>query len=238
MKTVKHLLKAQTGFIILLGIIALSFTSCLKNNDNDTVAPVAAYISVINASPGSQPVDFYLDNNRGNAYPIGYGQGLDYINAFTGKRTAAFYRAGTQQLIKSDTTTLQANKFYTLYLTNASATPEFLLLNDELTRPTTGMASIRLVNVSATAPAVDLAIKQGAVLVSNKAYKGFSPFVPVQNNTYTLEIREAGTTNVLFTLTDIKLNSNTIYTVWLQGVPGATDATKLTALVQTNAFFQ
>jgi hypothetical protein len=238
MKTVKHLLKAHTGLIAILCLISLSFTSCMKDNDDDYVAPPAAYLSVINASPGSQPVDFFLDQNRGNAYPIGYGQGLDYIQARIGKRTAAFYAAGTQQLIKSDTTTLEADKFYTLYLTNAAATPDFVLLRDELTRPAAGMATIRLVNVSATAPAVDLAIKQGAVLVANKAYKGFSPFVPVQGNTYTLEIREAGTANVLLTLTDVKLSNNGVYTVWLQGVRAATDVTKLTALIQTNAFFQ
>ena len=223
----------------MFGLVAVLLTSCLKNDNNeDVVMTPAALISVVNASPGSQPLDFYLDQNKANAQTISYGSGLDYLRAYTGKRTMAFRLAGTQQVVKSDTATLQADKFYTLYLTNVSTAPEFLLLRDSITRPINNMAAIRLVNVSASAPAVDLVIKNGAVLATNKGYKAYSPFVAIQGgNTHTLEIRQAGTTNVLATVNDVQLRSNSVYTVWLQGVIAATDDSKLTAKVQTNAYY-
>jgi len=238
MKKVRQLAKGQPGLLGIVCLIAVLLTSCLKDNNDDVTLPPAALVSVINASPGAQPVDFYLDQNKANTYSIAYGQDIDYIRAYTGKRTATFYAAGTQQKIKADTTTLQADKFYTLYLTNIPSNPEFVLLRDSITRPAAGMAAIRFVNVSPDAPAVDLAIKQGNVLAANKGYKGYSPFISVQgNNTYTLEIRQAGTATVLVTLADVKITSSSVYTVWLQGLSAATDATKLSAHIQTNAYY-
>ena len=238
MKTLKHLLRRQAGLIGLLCVISLSFTSCFKDNDDDEVTPPSAYISVINALPGSQPLDFYLDQNRTNNYAINYGQGQDYSTVVAGKRTATFRVSGTQQVVKADTTTLLANRAYTLYLSNTPSNPEFVILPDQLTRPASGTCFIRLVNVSADAPAVDLAIKQGAVLAANKSYKEYSSFVPLQGGFYTLEIRQAGTNNVLYTLNDVGLKNNAVYTIWLQGVSTAIDDTKLTALIQTNTFYQ
>ncbi|WP_345951441.1 MULTISPECIES: DUF4397 domain-containing protein [unclassified Mucilaginibacter] len=239
MKNITQMVKGSVKILGLLFLVSTTLTSCLKDNDNDGyVAPKSALISVINASPDSQPLDFYLDQNRGNNYPISYGNGLDYINAYTGKRTASFYVAGTQTKIKSDTMTLNVDRAYTLYLTNLTATPDFVLLQDAIEKPAAGQAAIRLVNVSPTAPAVDLAIKDGAVLVNNKAYKGFSTFVPVQGNgTYTLEIRQTGTNTVLASIPNANLKSNAVYTVWLQGLAAATDAKKLTAQIQTNAYY-
>ncbi|MFD1258992.1 DUF4397 domain-containing protein [Mucilaginibacter terrae] len=239
MKKAHSLIKKQAIIAGMFGLIAVLFISCIKNNDNnDVTAPPAALISVVNASPGTQPLDFYLDENKTNVQAISYGSGLDYLRAYTGKRTATFYLAGTRQTVKSDTATLQADRFYTLYLTNVSTAPDFLLLRDSIARPASGMTAIRLVNVSASAPAVDLAIKSGQVLATNKAYKGFSSFVSIQGgNTYTLEVRQAGTTTVLATINDIQLKGNSVYTVWLQGVASATDATMLTAKIQTNAYY-
>src|SRR5205085_2085638 len=99
-------------------------------------------------------------------------------------------------------------------------------------------ATIRLVNVSPDAGPVDLAIKGGAVIASNKNYKGFSSFVSITGNTkYTFEVRQAGTTTVLATVTDVTLPGAAAYTVWLQGVKAATDQTKLTAGLQQNVYF-
>jgi hypothetical protein len=239
MKKVDLLLRKKARIIGMFGLMAVLLSSCLKNNDsNDVEAPPSALISVVNASPGTQPLDFYLDQNKANIQAINYGSGLDYLKAYVGKRTATFYLAGTQQKVKSDTATLRADRFYTLYLTNVSTAPDFLLLQDAITKPADGTTAIRLVNVSADAPAVDLAIKNGQVLATNKAYKGYSDFISIPGgNTHTLEERQAGTTTVLATVNDVQLKSGSVYTVWLQGVTAATDATKLTAKVQTNAYY-
>ncbi|MBS7564837.1 DUF4397 domain-containing protein [Mucilaginibacter sp. Bleaf8] len=240
MKTTKLFVTAKRpAMIMMVCMLAVFFSSCLKNNDNDyAAAPARALVSVVNASPGSQALDFYLDQNKANNQAMIYGDGIDYIQAYTGKRTATFYLSGTQQKIKSDTLTLQQNQFYTLYLTNMPAQAEYFLVRDSINRPAAGKATIRLVNVSPNAPAVDLAIKNGAVLATNKSYKSASAFIPVNgNSTYTFEIRQAGTNNVLVTLTDVKIKGDAIYTVWLQGLNNGSEQTKLNANIQNNVLY-
>jgi len=237
----KNITQTISGKMKIFGVLFLftaALTSCLKDNNDNVVPPQSALISVINASPDSQPVDFYLDNNRANNSSIQYGNGLDYLNAITGKRTAAFYNSGSTTKIKSDTMTLRADKAYTLYLTNLVATPDFVLLNDDVQRPAAGQASIRFVHVSANTPAVDVVTSTGTSIAPNKAYKEASAFIAVQAAKYTLQVRQAGTTTVLATLTDKDLLAGGVYTVWLQGVQGATDDVKvLTAKIQRNALF-
>ena len=238
MKNVQQILKSRAGIVGMIGLLALSFSSCIKNKNNEADTTPVALMSVINLSPGSQPLDFYLDNNKANTSAFGFADGLDYIRAYTGKRTATFYVSATQTKLKSDTMTLGANKAYTLFLANLPATPEFVLLRDTLTQPAADKAGIRFINLSPNAPAVDFAIKGGAVLATNRSFKGYTIFVPVAGNTkITLEIRQAGTTTVLASLSDITPKTGSLYTIWLQGLSGATDQTKLAANIQLNAYY-
>ena len=236
MKKFQQILKRRAGIIGMICLLSALFSSCLKDN-NRYVVQLAALVTVINASPDSQPLDFFMNQNRVNNFPITYGNGVDYFRAYPGNRTANFYVAGSQQKVISDSLTLQVNKYYSIFLANHISKPDVVFLTDSISAPAAGMASIRFINLSPDAPAVDLGIQGGAVLASNKAYKGVSLFVPVQGgNTYTLEIRQAGTSTVLASISNKTLHSGAVYTVWLQGFAAATDQTKLAAQIQTNAF--
>jgi hypothetical protein len=237
----KNFLQSRAGIIGMICLLVASLSSCVKDRNTYIVGPgpnnqPAAYLSVTNASPDSQPLDFFLNNNQVTSY-LSYGQGIDYIRAYTGKRLAIFYAHNSSQKILTDTITLNANVYYSLFLANSVSKPDAILLTDSLSKPASGMATIRFVNVSATTPAVDLGIHGGAVLATNKAYKAYSSFVPVAGNTsYTLEVRPTGTSNVLVSLSNITLRSGSVYTVWLHGVAAATDQTRLSVDIQTNAY--
>jgi len=219
----------------LLCFIALSLSACLKDHHDVTPQPPAAYVSVINALPGSQSVDVYFDQNLASVYALNFGNTQDYIAARTGKRTITYYKAGSQQKIQSDTITLQGDKNYSAYLTGTSAQPEVLILKDEATRPDVGKAIIRFVNVSANAPAVNLVVRNGANLATSIGYKGASGFVQIQGNAaYTLDVVQAGTSNILGTVSNVNINNNGVYTVWLYGSTTATDTNKLTVGLQVN----
>jgi len=238
MKNFKQNLMKRAGMIGMVCLLAGLFSSCLKDKDNNVELPPAALITVINASPDSQPLDFFLDQNLANAYPLRYGHILDYTRAYTGKRVASFYVSGSQQKVVADTINLDANKYYSLFLSNSASTPDVTLLNDTLSRPASGMATVRFINLSSNAPAVDVDIQGGAVLATNKSYKGFTPFTPIEGDkTITLEIKQAGTNTVLVSLSNITLQSGSIYNIWLHGVNGATDQTKLALDIQHNAFY-
>jgi hypothetical protein len=238
MKNVQQNSRRWAGMVGMMCLLAVSLSSCLKNSTS--VQPPIALLSVINASPDAPPLDFYLSDNKANAYSFGFGNGLDYISAYTGKRTATFTPAGTKTVYKADTLTLNENRYYSLFLANTAGHEEFVLLNDTINKPADGKASIRFINLSPDAPAADLVIKDGATLVANKAFKGFSGFVPIAATAkYTLEIRQAGTSTVLATLTNVTLNNGSLYTVWLQGLAatGTPDAKKLAGKLQTNVYY-
>lgn len=238
MKNFKQNLMKHAGIIGMICLLAGGLSSCLKDKNTYVEQPPAALITVINASPDSQPLDFFLDQNLTNASPIRYGYILDYTRAYTGKRVASFYVSGTQQKVVADTINLDANKYYSLFLSNSASTPDVTLLTDTLSKPASGMAAVRFVNVSTSIPAVDLDIQGGAVLASNKAYKSFTTYMPVEAGKSTnLEIKQTGTSTVLVSLSNITFQNGAVYTVWLHGLTGATDQTKLALDIQRNGFY-
>jgi hypothetical protein len=236
MKNVKQISGRWAGIMGMICLLATTLTSCLKNDNTVTPQQPVALLSVINASPDSQPLYFSLDGNIANTSPFSYGSGLDYFRAVAGRRKAAFTGTGSV-VVKADSVTLVENRSYSLYVANNVATPDLLLLADTINRPDVGKATVRFVNVSPDAAAVDLVIKDGATITANKAYKGFSSFTPLDGKKYTFEVRQSGTTTVLAALDGVALNSGSVYTLWLQGFKASTDTKKLTLKVQNNAYF-
>jgi hypothetical protein len=234
--TSKRLIAMISG-ACMLSILLLS--SCLKQNDNQTYNPPVALVTVIQASPDEAPLDFSLDNSKVNINPLNFGDHIGYFQAYAGNRQIKFVNHATSGNIFADTATLAQNTAYSLFLANKPAQPEILLIKDTVSRPADGKASIRFINLSPDAPAVDLAVTGGAVLIGNEAYKGHSTFIPVTGNiNYNFEIRQHGTVTVLATLANISLNSSYVYTIWFGGLITPTTTTDKAAInIVTNAFY-
>ena len=226
----------------LLGIgcfLSLLFTSCLKTR-NDYTPPPAGYVTFFQAAPGQQPIDLYFNANKVNLVPLNYGDGIDYFQAFPGLRTVNIYSSTGHSLIVSDTATIRPNIAYSLFLVqNSAQQPGLFLLTDSISQPAAGKATVRFINVSPDAPAVDLAVKDSSAFVTNKGFKGFSSFIPKNGGqTYNFEIRQHGTNTVLATLSGVTLNSGLVYTIWLHGLAStALTSNKLTADIVTNAYY-
>jgi hypothetical protein len=221
----KQIFTKRAGMIGMMCLLtATLFSSCLKDNDNNHyIQPKIALVSAI---------------NRANNFSIKTGESLDYINAYTGKRNVSFYVGASNQKIKGDTATFLANKLYSVFLANNVSTPDLLIIADSVGVPANGKAGIRFVNLSIDNQATDLVIKDGASLVTNKTYKQYSPFVTVDGNaSYTFEVRKAGTTTVLYTLTNVRIKERTLNTIWIQGEAAATDVKKLSAHIQENVYY-
>ncbi|HTE02161.1 MAG TPA: DUF4397 domain-containing protein [Mucilaginibacter sp.] len=235
-KNTSKRLVAGLGVVCLLSVL---LSSCLKTNDEIYNPPPSAFVSFIHATPDIPPLDFYLDNNRVNANPLIYGSYIDYFRAFTGTRAANFYNQGTTTKVISDTLHLKQDSAYSVYLVKGASHPEVLTITDLVSKPTAGNASIRFVNVSPDAPAVNFAKKDSVAMVSSKSFKGYTGFMPIKGDaTYTFEVRQTGTNTVLATLASVKLNSGFVYTIYFHGLVGGTTATdKLAADIITNAYY-
>ena len=232
-------LQTPRGLYAIIGLIFLSSVtlfSCSKATNNQTVTPVSV-LSVIDVSPDAPALDFYENSTVINTNAITYGSGLAYFNSYAGNVAFSFNGNGTSTKLAADNVTLTANHYYTLLLTNSIKTPDFILLADTLVSSGQTNSSIRFINASANAPAVDVVVKKGSVLISNIAYKSYTKFVaaPVMTND-TLQVLQAGTSTVLATLPNITFESAGAYTIWLYGVAGST-TTPLTIGAMQNAAF-
>jgi hypothetical protein len=238
MKTFKNASKRWLVSIGAVCLLSVLFSSCLKTNNNNYYPPVAL-VTFIQASPDEPLLDFYLDNNKINVNPVNYGDHFDYFRAYAGSRVANFYDHSSMSKILSNTIQLNQNTNYSLFLANKATQPEIVLLTDTINQPATGKATVRFVNLSPDAPAVDLVVQGGSTLVSNKGYKGYSSFMPLGGNTtYTFQVRQAGTNTVLATLLNVFLNNGSVYTIWFHGLSAATTAPdQLGASIYTNAYF-
>jgi len=237
MKSNKNLLKRSAAIICAVGLLSL-LSSCLKDSSKNYNPPIAL-VSFFQASPDQPAMDFYLDNNQVNYSPVTYGEGVDYFRAFASKRTVGFYLPTTMNKVFSDTLTFKEGNVYSLFLANKSTSPELVLLNDTISKPASGKASIRFIDLSPDAPAVDVAIKDSAAFVTNKAYKGHSSFVPVTGNkTYTFNVLQKGTSTVLATVSNISLPVGSVSTIIFTGLSAGTTANdKLAIYVVTNAIY-
>ena len=227
----------------VLCLPAIMLTSCLKDHSYYN-PPATALLMVIQGSPDAPAESLYLDPNQVNQSPFNYQDYIGYFNAYSGTRnivlTSFTYPGQGVATAKfaSDTVHLAQNQTYSLFLANTYTKPDFILLNDSIGQPTAGMATVRLVNVSPDAGSVDLAVNDATVLVSNKAYKGASSFLPVTGNQlYKFSVREHGTTTVISSIDSVAIANGGVYTVWLHGLKAGSGTSKLATGVINNARF-
>jgi hypothetical protein len=200
----KDILKAVCWF----AAVAFPLPSCTKSDIALNTTPLPTAISFIQASPNEPPVNLYLNGVKFASSTFNYGQSAGYLAINSGVYSVAFTSDIDGKVLLTDSINFKAETNYSLFLANKPGQPEVVLLTDTLNQPAAGNASIRFINLSPDAPAVDLVEKGGPVLVSNRAYKGFSSFSPLAGNQfYTFEVHRAGTSTVLATLNNLKLES-------------------------------
>jgi Domain of unknown function (DUF4397) len=218
----------------IIGISLLTFflSSCAKQQIEINTAPQTyAAVNFVQASPDEPGLNLSFYNTQFNTSAVPYGSYSGYLAIYSGMDSVRVSNATTGAVIHLADINFTQSTPYTLFLANKPTSPEFFLLQDTLNAPTTGNASIRFVDVSPDAPAVDLVIKGGSTLVANRSYKGFSSFQSITANTiYTFEVHQAGTATVLASLSNLKLQAGVIYTVWFHGLSANTSTADQLAL--------
>jgi Domain of unknown function (DUF4397) len=77
-----------------------------------------------------------------------------------------------------------------------------------------GKAALQVIHASPDAPAVDVAVKGGPVLVRNLSFGEDSRDLALNPGTYDLEVRVAGTNTVVLPLPGVKIEAGKVYTVF------------------------
>ncbi|HEU4740256.1 MAG TPA: DUF4397 domain-containing protein [Meiothermus sp.] len=111
---------------------------------------------------------------------------------------------------------LEKGKRYTIAVLGSAKQPKTQVFDDTF-KAAQGQALVRVVQASADAPAVDVAVKGGPVLFKELAYDKDSSYTPLRAMTYDLEVRPAGKTDVALSLPGISLQAGRVYTVFVVG---------------------
>ena len=221
--------KSIQSAIAMLAVFA--FASCKTDN---VIAPEVSALSVVNAAVGSPALDVKIGQNKASNDLFTYGKDISYLNVYSGEREVSFFQ-GTEK----NTTgkfTLKNGKYYSLFLVGEWPQTELVLLNDSLTRPASGKAHIRFVNMSKDAGVLNLGLTNGSTLINQKAYKTGSSFIEINGNMpYAFVIRNNTALTDTVTIPAVNLESGKIYTIWAKGIKAQTGTKSLDlAIIKNN----
>lgn len=194
-----------------LAIALLAFSAC--NDDDETRQ---ASVMIVHASPDAPAVDLLVNNSK-VASGVTFLQNTNYLKTDEGTTNIKVNAAGTNTSVINADVDLDGDKSYSVFAVNTLSKIEPLAFEDNLTSPASGKAHVRFIHLSPDAPAVDIALRGGAVVFPNVAFKTGTAFAPLDAGSYKLDVRLAGTSTVALPLPDITLEAGKIYTVYAKG---------------------
>lgn len=221
--------------IIVAFIMSILLISCAKSSP-EPLSDVSG-LSIVNASPSTEKLDVYVDNTRVTNNPNGFtfGDKIDYLSAYSGNRRMTITRKDSNVPLKTELFDLVPQFGYTLFIIDKLADIKFMLLPDNLTKPAKGKASVRFANLSPDSEPLTLSIENKTAFITDISFKKYSDAIPVETgDKVTFEVREQWTGNLVLSLTDVKIEDEKIYTIYVKGLKAATDETKLGVAIYTH----
>ena len=221
------------GAMVLGGLI---LNGCLKD-DND-VYQISA-VRALNAVPGSEQLDIFLDQNKLNFddgvwqdEEFAYMDTLPYKNAWPNHRLVSVVDPkdypNAAPLVQQ-AVNFTPGKFYSLYVVGSESV-EVLSVEDDLSVPTDGKAKIRFIHLSPDAPPLDFEVQtdiDGPLLFRDVAFKEVTGFVAIGGGrTCRVEFVDHSSGNVRHAF-EFALQAHMIYTVWVKGLLGNTADTSV-----------
>lgn len=224
------MIKRTAWMIALLGLgLALLLTPAASAQGN-------AKVRVVHASPDAPAVDVYVNGNK-VLTNVPFFTASDYLDLPAGAYDIKVTPTGDPNtaVIDAKGVTVDGGKAYTIAATGKVAELKPTIFVDDLAAPASGKAKVRVYHLSPDAPAVDVAVKGGPVLVSNLAFPNASDYLEVAAGSYDLEVRPTGTTTVALPLNGVAVESGKIYSAFANGLLTGTPALKVDLAVTTPA---
>jgi hypothetical protein len=180
------------------------------------------YVRVIHTVPDAPNVDIYA-NDKLIINNLAYGSYTDYLPIPEGTYKISLYVAGTKNSpVLANMLTVNKNSILTVAAVGTLSDIGLLAITDANETRKPDKAMIRFVHLSPNAPAVDITLPNGTVIFSNISFKHKTSYIDVVPMNYTLQVRVAGTSNVVLTVPNVNLNADKYYTVYAIGLVGET----------------
>lgn len=172
-------------------------------------------LRILHAAPGAPPleVDFIARDLR-------FGEFSQYVTIRAGSFPITIRPAGGGDPLFDGVIILDMGEQFTGAIIGQDDAIDFLLIPEPAQERERWLSFVRFVHLSPDAPAVDLTFENGTPLFRNVEYREFTDYRALDPDTYTLQLRAAGTDEVLLTIPDVwalSLNQISLYAVGLFG---------------------
>jgi hypothetical protein len=177
-----------------------------------------ACVNVVHASPDAPAVDVWVDGEPA-LVGLTFGTYSGWVNLPAGEHQIQVAPAGTaaDQAVIDAELTLEEGAAYEIAAGGLVADISAEVNQINLSDLGDDEARIRVVHASPDAPAVDVAVTGGDVLVPDLEFPDASGFLTVPAGSYDLEVRPAGTTDVALPLPGVVLDPGLVYSVYAIG---------------------
>jgi hypothetical protein len=198
-----------------------------------------ACLNVVHASPDAPAVDVYVDGEQALTN-LAFGAASGWVALPAGEHRIQVTATGTDAAaaVIDAAVTVEAGTAYEVAATGllAEIAPQVYQVDlSAVGDEAEPMARIRVVHAAPDAPAVDVAIKDGDVLIADLAFPEASDYLTVPAGQYDLEVRVAGTTDVALDLPGVALDAGTVYSVYAIGLVADGSLTVLPIVGTTEA---
>ncbi len=178
-------------------------------------------INVVHASPDAPAVDVYLDGTKALS-DLAFGSFSGWVAVPSGKHQVQVAAAGSDvsTAVIDAEVELSPDAAYEVAAVGNLAEIKPAVFQVDLSdvgTATDAMSRIRVIHASPDAPAVDIALKGGDVLIGGLAFPDASDFLEVPAGSYDLEVRPAGTMDVALDLPGVALEGGMVYDVFAIG---------------------
>ncbi len=228
---------ASVAAVLMVGLVVV-LPACKKSNDGSAI-PEVVQVATVDAVPKVPYVDVYV-NGAKSPSRVAY---LDQAQPATVTYSYDTLHGGNLNLrltdslnndIVEDGISAQPYMHYSLIvydtLSNSVKKTKTLLLADDLISPGKKMSKVRFLNLSPSAPAVDvdlISAKDSIRVTTTADYVGDNPnagslsaFINLVSADYHMKVKtkSGGKTIVLFDDPSLQLTSGKIFTVYLKGL--------------------
>ena len=199
--------------VALAAVMAIPAFAAADGHEN-------AKVRVGHFSPDAPAVDVYAGDDA-ILTDVPFGVLSEYLEVPGGTYSIAVVAAGADPadgaVIGPVDLEFAAGTMTTVAATNVLESIEAQVIADE-PNPQDGIAQVRVVHFSADAPAVDIALDGGDVVVENLEYPNATEaYLDLPEGEYDLEIRPTGTTDVAFDIDPLELPGGNSFTVFAIG---------------------
>ncbi len=193
-----------------------------RPNTNITIIPIIpgvtkfSYIRFLNANPFQTPVDIYINGRKVASY-LNYRAFTEYMKAFPGYYRIVVFKAGTRRNpISVSQINIIANRIYTAAFIDTGINSEWQMITDNTRILNQNRAFVRFIQLSYTAPLMDVYIDNRLVL-SDLDFQEVSRYLSLAPGSRNIKLKVATTNRTILEDPNMFLRAGNSYSVYIVG---------------------